>query len=333
MENNNTERVAAEIARRLREYKPFPKQMILELVEIFGTEQTLTWMKEALRIEAEGGMITEKGNRKRTLGGIFFYLARQAAPGTKAEELFQASLEGRGKRPPRKTPEYPIVEVEEEQALETTQAMRKELAGKIGSIKLTITGRPLKLLKTPKYYIAVLIHNGHLPYVAKGLPKPPQSRVYYVIYMTYRQWDKVALAIENPDDLMIVEGMCTFDPTIKKVVVFATNTSTQFMERRKARRRKEIVIDENFSEEEFDAMPEPPPTPAELVRRQIEELRAKEQKAKGKIEKINALPFSQRKELPKVVRELHETQAQIQQLEEQITHLSYSNHHDIPTPP
>jgi hypothetical protein len=45
-------------------------------VRTISPERAQAFVKEALEVEANGGMLVPDGSRKRTLGGIFFYLVR-----------------------------------------------------------------------------------------------------------------------------------------------------------------------------------------------------------------------------------------------------------------
>jgi hypothetical protein len=50
---------------------------IQKVVMAAGLEATLAVVDEALAVEAQGGMMTSDGSRRRTLGGVFFWLAHE----------------------------------------------------------------------------------------------------------------------------------------------------------------------------------------------------------------------------------------------------------------
>ncbi len=65
---------AAAIATQLAETAPGPRSQIWRTVRTIGPERAQAFVKEALEVEANGGMLIPDGSR--TLGGIFFYLVR-----------------------------------------------------------------------------------------------------------------------------------------------------------------------------------------------------------------------------------------------------------------
>jgi hypothetical protein len=67
---------AAQIAAQLGETEGIPQQTIWRCVRTLGPERAQAFVAQALDVEANGGMMVPDGSRKRTLGGIFFYLVR-----------------------------------------------------------------------------------------------------------------------------------------------------------------------------------------------------------------------------------------------------------------
>ena len=67
---------AAAIATQLGETAPGARATIWRTVRTLGPERAQAFVAQALEAEANGGMMVPDGSRKRTLGGIFFYLVR-----------------------------------------------------------------------------------------------------------------------------------------------------------------------------------------------------------------------------------------------------------------
>jgi hypothetical protein len=65
-----------EIAAALGEREKIPLRQLEMLVRLCGTSFAQALLVEAQRIEAGEGMMTKDGARRRTLGGVFFELAR-----------------------------------------------------------------------------------------------------------------------------------------------------------------------------------------------------------------------------------------------------------------
>ena len=64
------------LAKRLGETKPEPIAQIERIVSCMEPDRILNLIKKVEEIELNDGMLTNDGTRRRTKGGIFFYLAR-----------------------------------------------------------------------------------------------------------------------------------------------------------------------------------------------------------------------------------------------------------------
>ncbi len=67
---------AATIAAQLGETDSAPRATMWRTVRTIGPERAQAFVAQAQEIEANGGMLIPDGSRRRTLGGIFFYLVR-----------------------------------------------------------------------------------------------------------------------------------------------------------------------------------------------------------------------------------------------------------------
>jgi hypothetical protein len=72
-----TEETVSTIAKALGESDEIPLGQITGVVRALGEELCLKLLEETQQIEAKGGMMLPDNSRKRTLGGVFFFLARQ----------------------------------------------------------------------------------------------------------------------------------------------------------------------------------------------------------------------------------------------------------------
>ncbi len=67
---------AAAIAAQLNKTDPGALTQIARIVERMGDEFIATALASTLHREAEGGLLTEGKQQRRTPGGVFFYLVR-----------------------------------------------------------------------------------------------------------------------------------------------------------------------------------------------------------------------------------------------------------------
>lgn len=107
--------VVAQIAEVLGEHDERPLGQITALAETLGVYQVLGLLERAQTIEADGGMTLPDG-RRRTLGGVFFYLARRTLPAADKERIFPHApsvFDARKQTPPRSSRRPRIIDTEE----------------------------------------------------------------------------------------------------------------------------------------------------------------------------------------------------------------------------
>jgi hypothetical protein len=76
------------IADQLGETEPVPLAQIRRIVKTLGAERAQAFVDQALQVETAGGMMLPDGSRRRTLGGTFFFLVRQAVSEAEREVIF-----------------------------------------------------------------------------------------------------------------------------------------------------------------------------------------------------------------------------------------------------
>ena len=72
-----TEETVSTIAKALGESEETPMTQIRGVVRVLGEELSLKLLDETKQIEDKGGMMLPDNSRKRTAGGVYFFLARQ----------------------------------------------------------------------------------------------------------------------------------------------------------------------------------------------------------------------------------------------------------------
>jgi hypothetical protein len=76
MEVRDPKALASEIADTLGETHKSPRKRIALIVQLCGVAFAQDILRQTVEIEASGGMLTSKGDRRRTPGGVFFRLAK-----------------------------------------------------------------------------------------------------------------------------------------------------------------------------------------------------------------------------------------------------------------
>jgi hypothetical protein len=68
--------ITDEIAAQLGETEPIPRKALKRAVRILGPAQVQALLDRVLETERTGGLMLPDGSRRRTPGGVFFYLIR-----------------------------------------------------------------------------------------------------------------------------------------------------------------------------------------------------------------------------------------------------------------
>jgi Phosphorylated adapter RNA export protein, RNA-binding domain len=85
-----TEETVSAIAKALGEADEIPLAQIAGVVQALGEEQARTLLTETLEIEGKGGMMLPDGSRRRSPGGVFFFLSRQRLSVDDKHRIFRA---------------------------------------------------------------------------------------------------------------------------------------------------------------------------------------------------------------------------------------------------
>jgi hypothetical protein len=227
--SDSVQTTAADIARQLDETNPVAVEQIERIVQHLGADAALDFLRETLEIEAQGGMMLRDGSRRRTLGGIFLYLVKGRVP-----QETRSLIWPQQKKPKRKQKIEPLPW--EECLKLVPEAL--EQPGEATTVKITLVGRPGRIVEKGSVVLTTM-QNTKAPTLPKGLPEPPGEPTTYVVYIAGKQWRKVAEAIRDPQDKLILEGYPVFDKRLGAMAVFATNVTTKNLQvaRREAQRR------------------------------------------------------------------------------------------------
>src|SRR2546423_2748812 len=189
---------------KLAEILQEPKAPLLrQVLRIFGPERTVAVLTDTRQCEAQGGMRTKDGSRRRTPGGVFFQLVKARATPQERRRLFPPAGPQRHQAParPHAPPQAPT--------WEEVQALVQTLPQGEATVKLTLIGRPaLDAIQTRPTYVAFRMQGkapGPLP---KGLPPvPDQHPITWLVVIALRQWNRVQDSLAaHADDTLIIEG-------------------------------------------------------------------------------------------------------------------------------
>jgi hypothetical protein len=221
------------IAKALGENQNHSRLMIGLIMETMGLEFADHFAQKTLDIEAQGGILLPDGSRRRTPGGVFYYLVRKEMNADQQIAVFGRYREGE----PLPPDDQPDVHAQQPpfywwQRKEIFTDLAPE-AGEMTSLRVVLIGRPKKTDVQDKVTRLEIKHSVSSSTFPKGLPKPPVHNTLYIVYITAKQWRKVADALDDPKDMLIIEGICAFDPDLKRMVVYASNISSKALDKAK----------------------------------------------------------------------------------------------------
>jgi hypothetical protein len=212
-----TDGVAEQIATQLGETAFAPKRQIQRIVAVLGVAQAQVLLTEALAIE-----LVPDGSRRRTPGGVFFQLVKARVTARQRWLLFRRLSPRRHKGPSNAPAESPLTWATRLPAARAAQQQQ----GVIDDVKIILVGRPGVVVARPNCVITAMA-NTRGPSLPKGLPAVPETPTTYTVYIAHPHWARVAEAMSNPDDALVVEGWAAFDPELEGIAVFATFVTTR----------------------------------------------------------------------------------------------------------
>ena len=220
MEREEIKSLAEELAEELNETKPQPKRQIELLLEHMGEEFVRTKIEEAKKVEADGGMMVDDGSRRRTLGGVFFYVAKLDVPIDRRLLIFPNF--GQAKR-------GKVIEWHERHEY-VDKLLDADEHGDMQYVKTMVQGRPGKIEIMDNSVVTTIQHIHRRIPMPRGVPFPPDTPMTYVIYMSLRHWEKVKESLEKYNsDKLIAEGTCIWDDETETFAVFANYVTTRRM--------------------------------------------------------------------------------------------------------
>src|SRR5216683_8087171 len=175
------------------------RPLLTQVLRLLGTDRTTAILAETLTCEANGGMLTKDGTRRRTPGGVFFQLVRQQASPQERWRLFPHPAPQHGQGQP--------TTLTWEEAPSLMQTLATEPPGEARTMKLTLIGRPGKV-ETRGQAVVFRMQGKPPGALPRGLPPMPSTpALTWNVMVALRQWNRVKDSLAaNQDDQLIIEG-------------------------------------------------------------------------------------------------------------------------------
>lgn len=236
LQQSQVKGVAELIADQLGEQEAGPRQTIYRSVRTLGVELALALLNRTHETEQAGGMMLPDQSRRRTAGGVYFWLVRQEASQEQRRRIFP--IVGAKRPPVQSTPRSRPHPERERQApaaflwAERQSALNEtgQKKGEVRTVKITLIGRPGKIADLGQCIVTNMQQGPKIPALPAGLPLPTPGQseeTTYTVYIAAKQWKKVAEAIADPEDILIVEGWPMLDKQQGTIAVFGSNVTTK----------------------------------------------------------------------------------------------------------
>lgn len=224
LDQKHIQKITREIAQALNEHERKPLRQIETITRLCGEEFVRDLLKQTLATEEKGGLYTSSGDKKRTLGGIFFALAREQMPEEEKLQVFYLWVNRARKRVAHESQFKPF----EWDSRQTIVEKLKKAQGEISDVKITLQGRHSQIERRQNLVITTMTHS--IPEsitMPAGVPHPKPFEMPYTLYIGAKQWEQVEEALEtNATDQLIVDGYAAFDPDTNGMVVFVLTATT-----------------------------------------------------------------------------------------------------------
>ena len=220
------EEYAKELAALLGETDPVPIKQVRRIVHICGIDFARELYQATAVIEDQGGIMLPDNTRRRTRGGVFFYLVRKKADEQLRQIIFPTY---KNLKPSKDKPALGVPLMTWDERIAIVQTLQS-VQGEIKSMKIVLTGRPGSVEKRPEVVITTMSDIAISPGLPRGIPTPPTVPTVYAVYMSPKQWEKIEESLADPADIMTVEGVCAFDPETNGMAVFANTVHSAFVD-------------------------------------------------------------------------------------------------------
>jgi Phosphorylated adapter RNA export protein, RNA-binding domain len=228
MTPEDIQKEAQKIAKALGETADNPIKQIALIIEKCGLELAQKVAEETEKIEADGGMKTHDGKRRRTKGGTFFFIIKGRIDAKVRQEIFPNF----GKH---SDGEVTPPGIEWSERIEHLKPLLEE-PGQVNNLTVTLIGRPGKIHIEGGTVMTVIEQKEvKAPPYPKGVPpfESVEPITTYYVFISLKHWQKVEKALEDETDMLIVEGTSVYDAEMEGICLLTTSASTKGLERQR----------------------------------------------------------------------------------------------------
>ena len=227
-----TRTVALQIAKKLGETEFGPVYRLQRIVREIGEAAAWEFVEQAAQVEAAGGMLLEKEQRRRTFGGVFFVLVRDAVTPAQREAIWPNKKNKRAKKQDREGDQPEAIRGEPSLPAAPWAERRPLLAelrthpGTATTCKVTMIGRPGSSLVEKPAFTLMLLDSASPPTLPKGMPAPPNKIGEVTAYVSTKTWATIKPQLTNASDAALLNGPLVYDADLEGLVVLGQDGTT-----------------------------------------------------------------------------------------------------------
>lgn len=188
------------------------------IVQHLGPNNALIILDETRTRVQKNGSHASDNAQQHTLSAVYFDLVKQQMSPIIRREIFS--------RPYGPQPIDPAIPTFDWSDRGVVIAEIGTDKGVVQTVKITLTGRPGKLVERDNCIITIM-QDTESTAVPDELSTPPPNPTQYGVYMTRNQWTTVAEALRDPSNMLVVEGWPTYDAQLGGIAVFALTVTVE----------------------------------------------------------------------------------------------------------
>lgn len=223
MSPEEVQQLTKEISDKLGESDEGPVRQIVQIIELCGADFAKKMLEETMEIEEKGGMKTHKGDRRRTPGGVYFFIAKGKMDEEMRHKIFPNYGQSRRNI------------ITWENRVEKVKALLEaeyEESAEVRTVRTIVRGRPTHIEIMDDSIVMIFEYAAaKIPY-PRGVPNPPEDPIRHLVYMGTKHWTKIEEVLEkNPKDYLIIEGIVQYDKELDVLAVYAINVSSKELDK------------------------------------------------------------------------------------------------------
>jgi len=236
--------IANQIADELGEQDSHVRFQVLRIVKAIGRTAALAFLAKAKEIEASGGMKTNDGSRRRSIGGVYFYLVYGEGIVKATGERLQRPTNPKRQKPSQKDkqavapPQPQITPMQWEDRLAIIDELQRAEKGTATTVKITLIGTLGTYKEQGTCTVGIMQASEKIPALPKGVPTPSSVKSNYVVYIGSKQWKTIIDAAKDTEDALIIEGYPQLDIQKSVISVFATSVTSKKLQAAKRETQK-----------------------------------------------------------------------------------------------